>query len=166
MDLFFPVVLILLALGLLVFAAIVVIIVMVAVRRGLTEAPRPVQGPPPALRPQDFDEISLLVEQDRRIPAIKLLRETTGLGLREAKEYVDHWPERITTMPAAGTGPWGAAAPTTTADPLRTSVPEDRLRIEAAAILATSGWHTAEAFLRDQRGLTPEAARTLLDSLG
>ena len=46
------------------------------------------------------------------------------------------------------------------------SVPHDeRLRIEAAAILATSGWHTAEAFLREQRGLTPVAAKSLLASL-
>lgn len=42
---------------------------------------------------------------------------------------------------------------------------DERLRVEASAVLATSGWHTAEAFLREQRGLTPEAARAVLDSL-
>lgn len=40
-----------------------------------------------------------------------------------------------------------------------------QLRIEAAAVVSASGWHAADAFLREQRGLTPEASRTLLDSL-
>ena len=30
-----------------------------------------------------------LIDQDQRIEAIKLVRQTTGWGLKESKEYVD-----------------------------------------------------------------------------
>ncbi|WP_207943121.1 ribosomal protein L7/L12 [Actinomadura sp. KC345] len=35
------------------------------------------------------DRVIVLVERGRHIPAIKLVREATGAGLKEAKEYVD-----------------------------------------------------------------------------
>ena len=37
----------------------------------------------------DLTEVSALVRQNRKIEAIKLYRELTGAGLKEAKEVVD-----------------------------------------------------------------------------
>ena len=41
----------------------------------------------------DTDELArqarTLVDQDQKVEAIKLVRETTGWGLRESKDYVD-----------------------------------------------------------------------------
>jgi len=37
----------------------------------------------------DLAEVAVLVRQNRKIEAIKLYRELTGVGLKEAKEFVD-----------------------------------------------------------------------------
>ncbi|NJN17879.1 MAG: hypothetical protein HC822_17195 [Oscillochloris sp.] len=34
-------------------------------------------------------EVHMLLLQDKKIQAIKLVRERTGMGLKEAKDYVD-----------------------------------------------------------------------------
>lgn len=39
-------------------------------------------------------ELKELIADDKRIPAIKRLREETGMGLKEAKEYVDNLEKR------------------------------------------------------------------------
>jgi Ribosomal protein L7/L12 C-terminal domain len=96
-------------------------------------------------------QISGLLRQEKKIPAIKVLREATGLGLADAKLRIDRWSDAVEL-----------AAVRPDAVPVRD---DERLRIEASAILATAGWHTAESFLTQQRGLTPEAARALLDAL-
>ena len=41
------------------------------------------------------EELKELIADDKRILAIKRLREETGMGLKEAKEYVDDLDERI-----------------------------------------------------------------------
>ena len=41
------------------------------------------------------EELNELIADDKRISAIKRLREETGMGLKEAKEYVDDLDERI-----------------------------------------------------------------------
>lgn len=111
-----------------------------------------------ALGPADHARISELLTRGQKIEAVKVVRDVTGVPLTEAKSRVDHWwdapsfPAAIPSQPAPIPGALTVAA-------------DERLRIEAAAIVATSGWHTAEAFLREQRGLTPEAAKALLDAL-
>ena len=42
-----------------------------------------------ALSPQDETQIRALVAANRKIEAIKLARAVTGLGLKEAKEFVE-----------------------------------------------------------------------------
>ncbi|MBU3110217.1 ribosomal protein L7/L12 [Clostridium lacusfryxellense] len=39
--------------------------------------------------PSFDDDIRILISQGKKIPAIKKVREAKGLGLKEAKEYVD-----------------------------------------------------------------------------
>nr|WP_165970632.1 ribosomal protein L7/L12 [Actinomadura sp. 6K520] len=43
----------------------------------------------PYLLPEGREEVLELIGKGRYIPAIKLVREITGLGLKEAKDYVD-----------------------------------------------------------------------------
>ena len=35
------------------------------------------------------DQVHALIDQNQKVEAIKLVRETTGWGLRESKDYVD-----------------------------------------------------------------------------
>jgi ribosomal protein L7/L12 len=59
----------------------------------------PAPAPPPIvhtnLAAPDLAEVSVLMASGNKIEAIKRLRELTGLGLKEAKDYVE-------SMPAAG----------------------------------------------------------------
>jgi ribosomal protein L7/L12 len=43
----------------------------------------------PAAQPDWMSQVRLLKSQGQEIQAIKLYRENTGVGLREAKDYVD-----------------------------------------------------------------------------
>lgn len=62
-------------------------------------AGRDLSAPPPRAVPRpmvrvgderiDNDEIRALIRQDRKIEAIKLVRERTGLGLADAKDAVE-----------------------------------------------------------------------------
>ncbi len=50
---------------------------------------------PPMVVDQELDaEIRTLLVESKKIHAVKLVRDRTGMGLREAKDYVDH-VERI-----------------------------------------------------------------------
>ena len=70
----------------------------------LTGAPAPPGGAPDA-------EVSALLSQGQKIEAIKRVRQKTGCGLRDAKEYVDAleagrapaWPSPAPPVTAAGT---------------------------------------------------------------
>ena len=44
------------------------------------------------LSPQDETQIRALVAANRKIEAIKLAREVTGLGLKDAKDFVEALP--------------------------------------------------------------------------
>ena len=64
--------------------------------RDLTSPPRTLSRPPVAARPAvpvdiaiDDEGIRELIRQNRKIEAIKRLRDATGLGLKEAKDAVE-----------------------------------------------------------------------------
>lgn len=40
------------------------------------------------------EELKELIADNKKIPAIKRLRQETGMGLKEAKEYVDNLDEK------------------------------------------------------------------------
>jgi hypothetical protein len=68
-----------------VIAVIVFGVVMASQRAGGTSVPA---GPPP--NPQEFQRIvTEMTRQGRHVHAIKLVRQHTGLGLKEAKAVVD-----------------------------------------------------------------------------
>jgi hypothetical protein len=56
------------------------------------------------LTPSADAEVRALIQEHRKIYAIKLLREKTGLGLKEAKDTVDAM-EREMGLPPASTMP-------------------------------------------------------------
>lgn len=59
-----------------------------AAPRAATPAPARSQA---GIGPAERAEIEALIKQGQTISAIKRVRELTGLGLKEAKDYVDTW---------------------------------------------------------------------------
>ena len=57
----------------------------------ITATPSSVRGALPA---SVVSEIDALVAADQKIHAIKLVREHTGLGLKESKDIVEAWPHQ------------------------------------------------------------------------
>lgn len=152
----------LLLLGLIAFVVILVMAVFVNTtrRRGTELSALPSQHP---LSIDAVEHISALVERERHIEAIKVLREVTSLDLATARRRILSWSPVMELEAARGATTQVPPAPALPGNETRGT---DRdLRIEASAIMTTSGWHTAEQFLREQRGLSPEAAKSLLDSL-
>jgi len=45
--------------------------------------------------PSVDDEIIKLIEDGKKIKAIKIYRQTTGLGLKESKEYIDMLSKKL-----------------------------------------------------------------------
>lgn len=60
-----------------------------AVRSSITATPSSVRGALPA---PVASEVDRLIAGDQKIHAIKLVREHTGLGLKQAKDVVEAWP--------------------------------------------------------------------------
>ncbi|KQQ67367.1 ribosomal protein L7/L12 [Microbacterium sp. Leaf320] len=60
-----------------------------AAHSSITATPSSVRGALPASVSAEVDR---LVSADQKIQAIKLVREHTGLGLRESKDVVEAWP--------------------------------------------------------------------------
>lgn len=61
------------------------VVEQLAFRQGITPPTRAV----PAAGPNIDAEVRMLVQQGRKIQAVKLVRERTGLRLKEAKDIVD-----------------------------------------------------------------------------
>ncbi|WDZ93407.1 ribosomal protein L7/L12 [Nocardiopsis sp. HUAS JQ3] len=98
-------------------------------------------GPEPMRRPigqGTVDEAQALVRADRKIEAIKLVRERTGAGLAEAKHVVDaveqgHW---IPVEPAPGQS---------LADRARELLAQDRAADAVTTVSRETGMTEAEA---------------------
>jgi hypothetical protein len=62
----------------------------------------------PSLPPDVEPEIRALLDQRRKIDAIKLMRQHTGLGLKEAKDRIDAYERAHLPAEARATGPSGS----------------------------------------------------------
>lgn len=60
-----------------------------------TQAPVPAQHPVPVVEEQTEFDVILKAAGDRKINVIKVVREITGLGLKEAKDLVDTAPKPV-----------------------------------------------------------------------
>jgi hypothetical protein len=70
--------------------------------------------PPPSDKPADGDSLDgrilSLMREGKKIPAVKLCREQTGLGLKEAKDYVESLAKTHDVVAPAGSGCAGMLA--------------------------------------------------------
>ncbi|HZK25887.1 MAG TPA: 50S ribosomal protein L7/L12 [Oscillospiraceae bacterium] len=58
-------------------------------------AAMPVAGDAPAVEEQTEFDVILLAAGEKKVATIKVVREVTGLGLKEAKEVVDSAPKAV-----------------------------------------------------------------------
>ncbi len=77
-----------------------------ALERGAPPAPTPptpgTESAPEAIDPGFREELQALTAQGRKVEAVKLYRERTGAGLKEAKDAVDALDSGQSAGPAAG----------------------------------------------------------------
>jgi ribosomal protein L7/L12 len=104
-------------------AAIVALAFLLVLRRvswgsspGYTEL-TPHAAPAVRLDPAAESQLRELVARGQKIEAIKRVRELTGLGLKEAKDYVELLPQAATIATASYTEPTSHAVPTVRLDP-------------------------------------------------
>ena len=137
---------------------IVLLVVLVVILFLLNRATRPSDAAPrfaaprPPLDAATIGEITELLRRERRIEAIKVLREATGLGLRDSKNWIDEWD---VSNVHASSGP--APAPTTAG--------LDTLEIEARAVAEAAGEIAAIKHVRTRTGWGLAEAKAYVDRL-
>ncbi len=103
-----------------------------------------------------------LLERNRTIPAVKAVREATGLSLREAKRVVDHMAAGH-AMPDLPSGPHASVdLSTSVRRPLSTAELDARLR----ALTGAGRKIQAIKELREQTGMSLREAKDHVDRLG
>lgn len=139
--------------------AVVVLLVLVpwATKGMRPKAPQPPQPTasiaPRALSPAESAEIDALVAGDRKIAAIKRLRELQSLGLQEAKDAIDAWVPGTTWTPVATAS---ASAP---GDALRPAA-----RAEIAALIAGDEKIRAIKRYREETGVGLKQAKDAVEN--
>lgn len=128
-----------------------VVVLVLALRRSLRArrgAAAPF-GPPPRTVPDaaTVQRVTELVESDKRVEAIKVLRQATGLGLVEAKDRVDRW---------------GVEDP----DPVVQDVDRSALDAEIRSVVAEHGEIAGMKRLRQRTGWGLADAKAYVDRLG
>ncbi|QQS13311.1 MAG: ribosomal protein L7/L12 [Rhodospirillales bacterium] len=106
-------------------------------RRVATAPPPPPPGDPRA-------EATTLVAEGRLMEAVKLVRERTGMGLKEAKDYVD-------ALRFAPRGP--------------SPLDDPKVRASLAGLISAGREPEAMDWLRQRAGMSIEAAKHHLDTL-
>jgi ribosomal protein L7/L12 len=101
-----------------------------------------VKSPVPYLLPEAREQVVALVSRGQNIPAIKLVREVTGAGLLEAKEYVD--------------GLKGEA--------LGRVVPPE-VQAKARVMIAEGRWKDAAKLVRKETGMKLKTAKDYVDAV-
>lgn len=142
--------------ALIVLGVLLIIAVAVVLRQrgsGVTT----VASAPPAARsaplPADTDQaIRVLIQQQKKIEAIKLVRERTGLGLKEAKDYVEE-VER------------GGAPALPPLHPAPAPIQPGALDSEVRALLGRDRKIEAIKLVREQTGMGLKEAKDYVDTL-
>lgn len=122
---------------------------------------RPVSAPPAPSRPMTTTlspldhHVRKLAAEGNKIEAIKAVREHTGLGLKEAKDYVDAIPN---VVPLAN---FGQGAPPPDAGPMD----DETVRAAALALVAHGKKIEAIKFVRERTGLGLKEAKDYVDAL-
>lgn len=137
---------------LLVLAAVCVVGAFAVSRTSRASRPREDAWPVPQPEPDGETRrtIDELVGGGRTIEAIKVLRASTGLGLREAKERIDTWEPQATPQPEAATS---------------TSPELEALATETRQVRHTSGEIAAVKHVRERTGWGLADAKRYVDRL-
>ncbi len=130
------------------------------------EAP-PTEAPPvPVSEPSAGSSMTMaaadsvvraMAARGEKIQAIKMVREMTGLGLKEAKDYVESLPDAPSMMTVARQllGASGSAAP----------VAGTSMRTEALALVSRGQAIEAIKLVRERTGMGLKEAREYVDEL-
>ncbi len=136
---------------------------------GIVPVHTPTDTPPASMTMAAADSVlRAMVARGETINAIKMVREMTGLGLKEAKDYVDAMPNvppimqvarqrALAASGAAGAGAGAAAG--------GTAPPSASLRSEAAALLTAGQPIEAMKLIRERTGMGLREAQEYVDNL-
>lgn len=129
-----------------------------------TSSPASVSG----LTPDVVAEIDRLVAAGQKIHAIKLYRDRTGVGLKEAKDRVEHWSASTTAPHLAAvsnaTAAYSSITPTAlTPSTVRASLPAS-VASEIDGLIARDSQIGAIKLLRQQTGLGLKESKLLIDA--
>lgn len=171
--------------GLVVGLIVIVVIVSAALRGMRPKLPEPqVFTPSPTtarslpassaastasgLTPQVVAEIDRLIGAGQKIHAIKLFRGATGVGLKEAKDRVEHWSISTTAPHLAAVSNASAAyssiTPTThTPASVRASLPAP-VAAEIDRLVAGNQQIVAIKMVREQTGLGLRESKNIVDA--
>ncbi|GIH96858.1 ribosomal protein L7/L12 [Planobispora siamensis] len=129
---------------------VIIAVVVLAVTGMVRSARRSASPPQPRLSPADLNaQAHVLIAQDKKIHAIKLVREQTGLGLAEAKRYVDDLAAgRVSPLPKGASPLHGDLAE-------RVRDLKEGGRSEQAVLL-----------VRGETGMTEDEARRFVEAIG
>ncbi|WEK61089.1 MAG: hypothetical protein P0Y60_17570 [Candidatus Microbacterium colombiense] len=169
-----------------VIAAVVVVIILRAAFRGMrpkapeaqvytpsTATPRsPSASSAPsthsALTPAVTAEIDALVAAGQKIQAIKLYREHAGVGLKEAKDRIDHWSISTSSPHSAAVSHAGAAHTSITpvaASPssVRAALPPSVAR-QVDELVRGGAYIVAIKIVREHTGLGLKESKAIIDA--
>ncbi|MFJ4175508.1 ribosomal protein L7/L12 [Microbacterium sp. NPDC089696] len=161
-----PLLLVVAAAFVLVIAALVIRSAVRSMRPTVPEQPRTSASTAtafvtaPAVLPAEVTaRIDRLVEADQRIQAIKVYRDHTGVGLREAKERIDQWAVSTTGTPTPG-----APSPSVeTPSAVRAALPAD-VAAEIDRLVAREQKISAIKVLREHAGLGLKESKDLIEA--
>ena len=123
---------------------------------GYIQLPR--AAPPsamPSLGPDGDRDVRLLLASGQKIQAIKLVRELTGIGLKEAKDYVESLPPASLELNVGSANVEASSAGAATQE----------IEAEVRALLAAGNKIAAIKRVRQLTGMGLKAAKDYVDSL-
>lgn len=122
---------------------------------------------PAGLSPQVIAEIDRRIAAGQKIAAIKLFREHSRVGLKEAKDRIDHWSISTTAPHAAATShtspAYSSASATRSASSIRSSLPAPLVR-DIDRLMAGGSPIAAIKLVREHTGLGLRESKEIIDS--
>jgi ribosomal protein L7/L12 len=123
------------------------VVVELVRRRRAARSRKPVTPPSPEV----VERLRALIAEDERIQAIRVLRQQTGIGLVEAKDYVDRLP------PSGPVPPWDPAP--------EGPEPSPETVQRARELIAAGKYVSAVKAIRDDTGWGLKEAKEAADRL-
>ena len=109
----------------------------------------------PSLGPDADRDVRVLLASGQKIQAIKLVRELTGIGLKEAKDYVESLPPASLELDVGSVNVEASSASPATQE----------IEAEVGALLASGNKIAAIKRVRELTGMGLKAAKDFVDSL-